>query len=110
MRHSWERLRQSHIAVFTLVSYTQPQNALKILTPACHLPVMDGNFVCKGQTMLFAFCIITGTGIGAHSHCASIATSAKNAGAGIQSLDVQNKGIHIPLRITDQGRRIIDSW
>lgn len=53
--------------------------------------------------------IITGMGIGAHSRCASMATSAKNAGSGTQSLDVQNKGFHIPLWITDQGRRTIDS-
>ena len=110
MRLSQEGLRQSRVAVSALVSYTQPQNALKVLTSTCHLPVMEGNFAHQGQTMLFAFYIITRMGGKRTFTPCKYGHFCKERVAGTQSLDVQNKGIHIPLWITDQGRRTIDLW
>ena len=104
MKHSQGGLEQSPAAASVGVSYTQLQNVIK-LTHTSHPLAREDIFAHSGQMTQFVFYTTTGMETGAPSHLVNMVTSARNVGAGIQSLAAQSKSGHIlPPNKDQEGR------
>ena len=102
--HSRGELEQSPAAASVGVSYTQLQNVIK-LTHTGHPLAREDIFAHSGQMTQFVFYTTTGMETGAPSRLVNMVTSARNVGAGIQSLTVQSKSGHIlPPNKDQEGR------